>query len=110
MNKHTCDAVAIRRFILKTVIRLFIMVVVIAAVFMITQTPVITNNIAMGQMENSNDWFVVMTMYQRFANIADIIGIVSTVVTLGFIGWDGYKLAKTLKSESATDTKNEKEN
>ena len=110
MKKHIRDAMAIRRFVLKTVMRLFIMIVVIVVVLMITQTPILTNDIAMGQMENSNDWFVAMTVYQRFANVVDIFGIVSAVVTLGFIGWDGYKLAKTLKSEPTTDTKNEKEN
>lgn len=110
MEKHLRDARAIRRFVLKSLMRLIVMIVIIAAVFMVTQTPVITNNIAMGQMENSNDWFVAMTVYQKFANAADIFGIVPTVVTLGFIGWDGYKLAKTLKSEPTTDTTNEKEN
>lgn len=110
MDKHVIDSGAIRGFVLKTIVRLIIMTVIVAVVFMVTQTPVITNNIAMGQMENSNDWFVAMTVYQRFANAADIFSIVSVVVTLGFIGWDGYKLARTLKSEPTTDTKNEKEN
>ena len=110
MKNHRRDILVVREFIGKTVMRLFVMIAVMAMVFMITQTPVITNNIAMGQMENSNDWFVAMTMYQRFANIADIFGTVCVVVTLGFIGWDGYKLAKTLNSESTTETKNEKEN
>lgn len=104
MEKHHGDVMAVRRFIGKTTIRLFIMMVVLIVVFMITQTPIFTNNIAMGQMENSNDWFVAMTMYQKFANVAELFGKVSIAVTLGFIGWDGYKLAKTLKSESTTET------
>lgn len=45
MEKYIHDAMAIRRFVLKTVTRLFIMVVVIAAVFMITQTPIITGDL-----------------------------------------------------------------
>lgn len=110
MENHHRYVMAVRGFIGKTIVRLFAMLVVLIMVFMITHTPVITNNIAMHQMENSNDWFVAMTVYQRFANIADIFGMVCVVVTLGFICWDGYKLAKTLKSESTTETKNEKEN
>lgn len=110
MKYYSRDTLVVREFIGKTIMRLFAMITVMAMVFMITQTPVITNNIAMGQMENSNDWFVAMTVYQRFANAVDIFGIVSAVIILGFIGWDGYKLAKTLKSEPTTDTKNEKEN
>lgn len=98
MEKHRRDTMAVREFIGKTVMRTFIMIVVVVMVFMITQTPVFTNDIAMGQMENSNDWFVAMTMYQKFANVAELFGKVNIAVTLGFIGWDGYKLAKTLKS------------
>lgn len=110
MENNRRDTMVVREFIGKTIMRLFVMIVVIVAVFMITQTPVIANNIAMGQMENSNDWFVAMTMYQRFANVASIFGKVCVAVTLGFIGWDGYKLAKTLKSEHTTETENKKEN
>ena len=66
----------------------------------ITQTPVLTNSISMKQMDNSNDWFVAMSMYQKFARVAGIFGNVSVIVTLGFIGWDGYKLAKILNSET----------
>ncbi len=110
MKKYRRDTMAVREFIGKTTFRLFVMVIVIVMVFMITQTPVLTNNIAMGQMENSNDWFVAMTMYQRFANVAGIFGNTCVIVTLGFVGWDGYKLAKTLKSEPTTETEIEKEN
>lgn len=110
MKYYSRDTLVVREFIGKTIMRLFVMIAVMVMVFMITQTPVFTNDIAMDQMENSNDWFVAMTMYQKFANVAELFGKVNIAVTLGFIGWDGYKLAKTLKSETTTDTKNEKEN
>lgn len=110
MDKYRRDTWAVREFITKTAMRSIIMVAIIILVWTITQTPILTNNIAMHQMENSNDWFVAMTVYQRFSNVAGIFGNVSVIVTLGFIGWDGYKLAKTLESESTTETENEKEN
>ena len=110
MDKYRRDTRAVREFIGKTVIRSIIMVIILAIVFVITQTPILTNNISMHQMENSNDWFVAMIMYQKFANVAGIFGKVSVAVTLGFIGWDGYKLAKILNSEPTIETENEKEN
>ena len=97
---------AVRKFVGKTAIRLFAMIVVVIMVFLITQTPVFANDIVMNQMENSNDWFVAMSMYQKFARVAGILGNASIIVTLGLTCWDGYKLAKILNSE----TKNEKEN
>lgn len=110
MEKYRRDTMAVREFIGKTVMRLIIMIFVLVVVFMVTQTPVITNDIAMSQMENSNDWFVAMSMYQKFANVAGTFGNVYVVVTLGFIGRDGYRLAKTLKSEHTNNTEYEKEN
>lgn len=104
MEKHHRDNWAVREFCGKTFVRLFTMIVAIVMVFIITQTPVIVNNIAMSQLENSNDWFVAMSMYQKFANVAGAFGNIYVIVTLGFIGWDGYKLAKIL------NIKHEKEN
>lgn len=110
MEKHRRYTMAVREFIGKTVVGMIVMIFILTMVFMITQTPIFTNDIAMNQMENSNDWFVAMTMYQRFAYAAGTIGIVSVIVILGVICWEGYKLAKILKSESTTNTTNEKEN
>lgn len=106
MEKYRRDDRAVRKFVGKTLMRSIILIAIIVMVFTITQTPILTNNISMKQMENSNDWFVAMSMYQKFARVAGIFGNVSVIVTLGFIGWDGYKLAKILNSE----TENEKEN
>lgn len=106
MDKYRRDDRAVRKFAIKTIMRLIILITIVVTVFVITQTPILTNSISMKQMENSNDWFVAMSMYQKFARVAGIFGNVSVIVTLGFIGWDGYKLAKILNS----DTENEKEN
>lgn len=107
MDKYRRDTRAVRAFVSKTAMRSIIIVLILVMVFTITQTPIITNSIAMNQMENSNDWFVAMTMYQKFANVAGLFGTVSVIVTLGFIGWDGYKLAKILnKNETETEKEN----
>lgn len=106
MEKYHRDDRAVRKFVRKTLTLLVILVAIIVMVFTITQTPVITNRISMKQLENSNDWFVIMSMYQRFANVAGITGNISVVVILGLIGWDGYKLVKILNSE----IEHEKEN
>ena len=109
MDKYRRDTLAVREFITKTAMRSIVMVAVLVLVWTITHTPILTNNIAMHQMENSNDWFVAMTMYQNFARVAGIFGNVYVIVTLVFVSRDGYKLAKTLKSESTTENENEKE-
>lgn len=108
-DKYRLDNLMIREFVTKTMMRVVIMLLIIAPLWILTQTPILTNEIAMHQMENSNEWFVTMTAYQKFAYVAGTFMNVFVVVTLGFIGWDGYKLAKTLTSETNTENKNEKE-
>lgn len=100
MDKYRRDDLAVRKFVGKTAVRVVLMVIVVIMVFLITQTPVFTNEIAMKQMENSNEWFVAMSAYQKFASATGIFGRVFVSVTLGFIGWDGYKLAKILNSDT----------
>ena len=106
MNKYRRDSRAVSEFVGKMLVKLIILAAIAVMVFVIVQTPVLTNEISMSQMENSNDWFVAMTMYQKFANAAGWFG---NLVVIGMLGWivrDAYILAKTLNAK----TENEKEN
>lgn len=110
MSLYRRDIRAVSGFFGKLFTKLIVLAAIATVVFVITQTPVLTNKIAMGQLENSNDWFVAMTMYQRFANVVGWIGNLVGIGILGWIGCDAYILAKTLKSEPTIETENEKEN
>ena len=92
------EGALVRQFIIKTVVKAFIIAVVAFLAYIITDTPILTNQVAMGQMENSNDWFVAMHMYQKFADVAGSIRNVLCSILIGTICYDGYSLAKNLKT------------
>ncbi len=96
------ERVLVRQFITKTMVKVIIIAVIAFLVYLITETPVLTNQIAMGQMENSNDWFVAMSMYQKIANALDRVSGIIISFIVGWIGYDGYTLAKNLKTEDPT--------
>jgi Na+/pantothenate symporter len=55
-------------YLTRTIALVVIAILIAAFAFIVAETPILTNQVAMGQLENSNDWFVLMTMYQKIAN------------------------------------------
>lgn len=86
------------RFLIKAVVKTFVIAAILFLSYLITETPIFTNQIAMHQLENSNDWFVAMHMYQKFANAAGRVSGIVIAFIIGSIGYDGYSLAKSLKT------------
>ena len=58
-----------KEFILHTLIKIVIMVVVTVTVFTVIQSPTITNDIAMGQLENSNELYIQLELYNKWMPI-----------------------------------------
>ena len=59
---------ATRMYLTRTISLAMIAILIVVFAFIITETPILTNEIAMGQLENSNDWFVAMTLHQKLVN------------------------------------------
>lgn len=86
----------IRRLISRTLI--FITIMFIVSIGLEGMTPVINNDIAMTQMENSNASLILMESYERFKplmNIAKILIVTWFGVT---VTHDTYKLIKGLET------------
>lgn len=92
------EKVLVRQFVTKVVFKVIIIALIALLVYFIAETPVFTNQVAMGQMENSNDWFVAMQTYQKVANVATSVRNVVVSILIGTIFYDGYSLAKNLKT------------
>lgn len=95
----------IKQFVKKMVMRVLIFTVIL---FLITTTigsigTIVSNKLALTQMENSNTMYVAMTTYSR---LKDVLSIVVGAIILWFVctlGRDTYKFVKTI------NTKDEKE-
>ena len=89
------------KFIKKTIIR--IIVVVLVSVFMLSflnaADAIISNHLALGQMENSDGMFILMEMYENAIQpIALGILIVIIAYNIGVIAYDTYKFIKTKRN------------
>lgn len=110
MDTYRNDKRAIQEFAFKTTTKILVIMLIACLVFLIAETPVLTNDIAMGQMAHSDEAFIAMSAFQKFRGTVNLVQIILDVCILVSIGWDGYKLAKTLTSEPDLETENEKEN
>lgn len=97
----------IKQFVKKTIRRTFIFAIVMIIISAIAHaiSPIITNEMALTQMQNSNELFILMNTYNK---VKPIFNALYSCVILWFVctlGRDTYKFAKTFNT-----TVNEKEN
>ncbi len=88
----------VKKMVRRTLIFSFIMIIVAAIGQSVS--PVISNNLALTQMENDNVTFVAMSTYNR---IKPIFNALYSCVILWFVctlGRDTYKFAKSINTEN----------
>lgn len=97
----------IKQFVTKMVRRTVIFTIIMIVVAAISQamSPIITNNMALTQMENDNMTFVIMDTYNRIKPIFNALYSCAILWFVCTLGRDTYKFAKTINN-----TENEKEN
>ena len=96
----------IKRFTKKTVMRIIIFAFVMFVLSAIAQSvsPIVTNEMALTQMDNANEIFIMMNVYNKFM---PVVNIAYSLVTL----WFTYTIARDIcKFVKTINTNNEKEN
>lgn len=92
----------VRKLVKKGVIFAFLMIVVTAVGQSIA--PIVTNNLALTQMQNSDEMFVAMETYSKLKPIVNI-------TYAGIFVWFGCGIVKDIcKFNKSINTTNEKEN
>jgi hypothetical protein len=87
--------VTTKRFIIKTVIKIIIYAIISTIVLSLLNSPIISNNIALGQMQNDDVLFILMETYNK---VRPFISIIYGLITALFVGtaiYDTYKFIKT---------------
>lgn len=88
-------------FVKKTIVRIAIIVLVSILVlsFLDAVDAVVSNHLALGQMENSDGMFILMEVYEK-AIQPTTIGILTFVIgyNVGVIAYDTYKFIKTKRN------------
>ena len=96
----------IAHFIKKTAVKVIIFAVLMFIVAAVGQSmsPVISNNMALGQMQNSDEMYILMDTYYKVRRIVSVAFAGIILLFTGSVARDIFKLVKTINTE------NEKEN
>ena len=89
----------IKKFIIKTTTKIIIYAIISTIALSLLTNPIITNELALGQMENSNELYLLMDTYNK---IRPFISIIYGLITLLFAGTticDIYKFIQTKKNK-----------
>ena len=95
------DYMTLKRFLFKAAIDLviFILLVVLIAAIAQAASPVVTNDIYLEQMTNSEDAFVLMNAYTQIRPIFYYIFVGVIILFIGIIANDTYKFIKSNKEK-----------
>lgn len=83
-----------KKFIISTVVKVLIYAIISTIVLSLLTNPVINNELAMGQMENSNELYLLMETYNKVKHFISIIYGFITVLFAGTTICDTYKFIK----------------
>lgn len=86
------------RFIVRILTKTIIYTIFSIVTFILLNSqPIITNNIALGQMENSNELYLLMEIYNR---VKPFVSIIYGCITTGFVGTTIYDTYKFIQKEN----------
>ena len=90
---------ATKNFIAKVIFKIICFAIFTTIVFSLVNSPIITNDIALGQMENSDTLYMLMDTYNQVKHFTSIIYGCITVFFAGTIVRDTFKFIKTKTKE-----------
>lgn len=94
----------VKKFITKTAVKTVIFAVISVIALSLLQSPVISNNIAMGQMENSDALYILWDTYNK---IQPIVSVIYSLIVLWFVGTVGYDVYKFIAQKIKEKKENE---
>jgi hypothetical protein len=94
-----------KRFIITTIIKIIAFAIISTIAMTLLQSPIISNDIALGQMENSDALFMLMETYNKVRPFVEVIYSCITVLFIGTTAYDIYKFIKTkIKEKNENET------
>ena len=84
-----------KKFIVRTFVKIIIYAIISTIALSLLTSPIITNELALGQMDNSNELYLLMETYNKVRPFISVIyGFVTVMFAVTTIG-DTYKFIKT---------------
>lgn len=91
-----------KKLIRKTVVRLIIFAVITAALAAVKESAVITNDMALGQLENSDTAYMLMHFVQNMNSVITLLYVAFAAMVFWPIVVDVYKIIKKKYSKEET--------
>ena len=91
----------IKRFLKKTVVKIIVfafIMVIVSAIFQ-AMAPVVTNEMAMTQMENSNEMFIMMETYNKLKPLVNTAYSLIVFVFICTIIKESYKFIRNINND-----------
>ena len=86
-----------KKFIVKTAIKVIIYAIISTVALSLLTSPIITNELAIGQMQNSNELYMLMETYNE---VKHFISIIYGLITAFFVGTTVYDIYKFIKTKT----------
>ena len=87
----------IKRFIIRTILKIIIYAILSTIALSLLTSPVITNELALTQMENSNELYMLMETYNK---IRPFISIIYGLITCWFASTTIYDIYHFIKTKT----------
>jgi len=84
-----------KKFIIRIAIKVLVYAIISTITLNLLTNPIITNELALGQMQNSNELYLLMDTYNKVRPFISIIYGLITALFAGTIIHDIYKFIKT---------------
>ena len=84
-----------KKFIIKTTVKVIVYAIISTIALSLLTNPIINNELALGQMENSNELYLLMDTYNRVKPFVSVIYGLITAIFAGTTIHDVYKFIKT---------------
>lgn len=93
-----------KKFAIRTAIKSVVFVALSTIVLTLVRSPVITNNIALGQMENSD---VLYMLWETYNKMRPVVNGIYSLIVIWFVGTVGYDVYKFIKQKIKEKKENE---
>lgn len=92
----------IKQFVKKMIKKVMVFTILMIIVTAVGQSisPVMTNNLTLTQMQNSNEMYMLMNTYNKLRPIVNIVYVFIVSYFMGTIARDIHKFIKTIETEN----------
>lgn len=96
-----------KKFIIRITVQIILFIFISTIAMTVIQSPLIENDIALGQMQNSDEAFILYEMYNKLAPVVEAIYVIISLFFVIFIIYQVEKFIETKIKEKKSNEQKE---